>query len=281
MSFPEAGAALAATPAILLASTEEFPPTQGWSQGWGKCLDLPVRSIMARRPGWPSLALAIGLHAALAAAILAFTAAAPDMPSEPAIVMDLVEWAPPEPAPVQQPPAPAQPAPPKPAPAKLAAPRPTPAQVKPATITPTAQQSAPTPPAEVAGDKVADATAAPAPTASATSQAGAPGGTVADEESYVPPSGNAAYLSNPKPAYPSLAQRRGWEGIVTLSVAVDETGTPQEVRIKESSGYSVLDRCAVEAVQRWRFVPARRAGRTVAAHVEVPVRFGLSDQATG
>lgn len=280
MSFSEAGAALAAAPATLMALTEEFPPTPGGGLGWGKCLDLPVRSIMAKRPGWPSLALAIALHAAFAAAFMAITAAAPDMPQEPAIEMELVEWAPPQPAPVEQTPASAKPSPPTPAPAKTAAPRPTPtpAPAKPTAITPTATQSAPTAPAEIAGDNTA---ATPAPTAGAAPQGGAPGGTAAGEESYVPPSGDAAYLSNPKPAYPSLAQRRGWEGVVTLSVAVDETGAPQEVRVKESSGYSVLDRCAVEAVQRWRFVPARRAGRTVAAHVEVPVRFGLSDPATG
>jgi protein TonB len=118
--------------------------------------------------------------------------------------------------------------------------------------------------------------------AALTASAPAATGPVAPvHEAYLPPNGDAAYLSNPRPAYPPLAQKRGWEGVVTLFVAVDENGQPQEVKVKETSGYPVLDRCAVEAVQRWRFVPAKRGGRAVAANVEVPIRFGLEERSTG
>jgi protein TonB len=87
----------------------------------------------------------------------------------------------------------------------------------------------------------------------------------------------AAYLSNPRPRYPELARRRGLEGLVVLEVLVDLAGAPERVTVNRSSGHEVLDSGAVEAVKRWRFAPARREGQAVAARVQVPVRFALTD----
>jgi len=90
-----------------------------------------------------------------------------------------------------------------------------------------------------------------------------------------PPDRPAAYLSNPKPRYPELARRQRLEGLVLLEVLVSPAGTPERVTVHRSSGHDVLDAGAVEAVQRWRFAPARQGGSAVAARVEVPVRFAL------
>jgi protein TonB len=94
---------------------------------------------------------------------------------------------------------------------------------------------------------------------------------------YVPPRSNAAYLNNPKPAYPPLARRRHMEGTVILWVEVGADGRPLSVTVKRGSRFAILDKAAVDAVRRWRFVPAKRFGRAVSSAVEVPIRFRLTD----
>lgn len=90
-----------------------------------------------------------------------------------------------------------------------------------------------------------------------------------------PPVYNAAYLSNPPPDYPAVARRRGLEGVVLLSVLVNEAGLPKEIRLAKSSGTPILDDAALGAVKGWKFVPARQGEQAVSAWVEVPIRFRL------
>lgn len=90
-----------------------------------------------------------------------------------------------------------------------------------------------------------------------------------------PPSFNAAYLSNPSPAYPPAARRAGQQGTVTLRVLVRRDGLPWRVEIEKSSGSSHLDTAAVDAVWSWRFVPARQGPDPIESWVLVPVVFRL------
>lgn len=243
-------------------------------------MDRPLPPTALARPRHIPVALACGLHAAFAVSILILSGTRPPAETDLATAVELVAWsAPPTPVPA---PTPAADVAPRPAakPAATAAPaaerrRPAVAAPRPAAAASPAVDSsgaADSPAASLGEPAAADTTAADTAKAASGVTAG---------ESYTPPDGKAAYLANPRPAYPALAQRRGWEGTVTLLVAVNEAGTPQDVTVKQSSGYAVLDRCALEAVQRWRFTPARRGGQTVAATVEVPVRFDLQEQATG
>jgi protein TonB len=118
----------------------------------------------------------------------------------------------------------------------------------------------------------------PAPAASGGPQAAAPGTAgPAREAPLTLPSLSADYLHNPRPAYPLSARRLGQSGLVVLRVRVSEAGRPAEVRVARSAGVDALDRAALEAVQGWTFVPARRGDTPVAAWVEVPVRFRLED----
>jgi protein TonB len=87
-----------------------------------------------------------------------------------------------------------------------------------------------------------------------------------------------AGLANPRPRYPWLSRQRGEEGRVVLRVAIDEAGHATDVTVAASSGHGRLDRAAAAAVRRWKFAPARRAGRTVPGAVDVPVMFRLSDE---
>lgn len=83
------------------------------------------------------------------------------------------------------------------------------------------------------------------------------------------------YRYNPAPKYPAVAKRRGYEGTTLLLVEVLPDGVVGSVEVLRSSGHEVLDRSAVRAVKRWRFVPAEMDGRPVAMHVRIPVRFEL------
>lgn len=87
---------------------------------------------------------------------------------------------------------------------------------------------------------------------------------------------NAAYLNNPAPSYPTSARSRGIEGRTMLRVQVSEAGEARAVEVVRSSGSEVLDSAALDAVKRWRFVPAKRGGEVIEAKVLVPVEFKLN-----
>lgn len=94
---------------------------------------------------------------------------------------------------------------------------------------------------------------------------------------FTPPDVRAAYLANPRPPYPLAARRLGIEGKVVLLVEILESGNVASVQVARGSGHGMLDQSALQAVERWRFVPARRGGEAVGASVEVPISFRLED----
>lgn len=104
------------------------------------------------------------------------------------------------------------------------------------------------------------------------------GGTDAVESQPVsPPVFDAAYLNNPRPAYPEAAVRRGVTGVVLLRVLVSVEGRAESVEVERSSGSRLLDDAAIATVKAsWRFVPAKRGGAPVAATVIVPIKFELN-----
>ncbi|MCX7100869.1 MAG: TonB family protein, partial [Methylobacter sp.] len=88
---------------------------------------------------------------------------------------------------------------------------------------------------------------------------------------------NANYGTNPKPKYPSIATSRGWEGTVYLLVKVSVEGEAEEVTVQRSSGYESLDESAIEAVEKWKFIPAKRGNTPVSSSVVVPINFILNN----
>lgn len=90
---------------------------------------------------------------------------------------------------------------------------------------------------------------------------------------FIPPVFNADYLENPPPPYPPMSRRLGEKGRVLLRVFVSAGGHAELVEVKTSSGYERLDEAARSAVSDWRFVPARRGEKQVAAWVLVPISF--------
>jgi protein TonB len=87
---------------------------------------------------------------------------------------------------------------------------------------------------------------------------------------------DADYLNNPAPAYPPLARRLREQGVVYVRILVSPDGLPDHIELKHSSGSARLDEAALRVVKKWRFVPAKRGGQSVAAWVVVPIAFSLT-----
>jgi protein TonB len=77
--------------------------------------------------------------------------------------------------------------------------------------------------------------------------------------------------------YPPIAKRQRMEGTVILRVLVGADGVPQSIDIERSSGHSLLDRAAKDAVMSWRFEPGTRNGQPFAAYGLVPISFKLTE----
>ena len=88
----------------------------------------------------------------------------------------------------------------------------------------------------------------------------------------------AAYLQNPKPAYPPLAFRMRVEGKVVLLAEVLPDGKAGSVRVIESSGNDLLDQSALTTVRQWKFTPARKDGVIVTQAVRIPITFSLKNR---
>ena len=80
-------------------------------------------------------------------------------------------------------------------------------------------------------------------------------------------------VSRPAPRYPREALNRNIGGIVRVQVVVSPDGRVERMELAESSGDRFLDRAAMEAVRRWRFIPATRNGQPVTASIIVPLEF--------
>lgn len=87
-------------------------------------------------------------------------------------------------------------------------------------------------------------------------------------------------LFSPPPEYPVEALKARQEGLVVLRVEVDARGHVADASVLTSSGVAALDQAALDAVRRWRFEPARRAGIAVGCQIAVPVRFRIEDALT-
>jgi TonB family protein len=87
----------------------------------------------------------------------------------------------------------------------------------------------------------------------------------------------ARYRDTPRPDYPESARRQGREGRVLLRVLVDDQGRVKQVEIHSSAGSEALDRAATEAIERWRFHPARNGDQPVESWLRIPIEFRLAD----
>lgn len=85
-----------------------------------------------------------------------------------------------------------------------------------------------------------------------------------------------SFLSPPsKPRYPRLAQRKGIEGTATYEIWLDANGNQLKQNLISSSGATMLDKAALDAIKKWQFSPQKVNGISIAHRVQVPIRFQL------
>lgn len=84
------------------------------------------------------------------------------------------------------------------------------------------------------------------------------------------------WLKRVEPEYPRIAKLTGVEGVVILSVYIDEAGHVTDTKVLKSLGNTGCDDAAVTAAMQWRFIPARIDGRPLAMWFSVPVLFQLN-----
>ena len=83
------------------------------------------------------------------------------------------------------------------------------------------------------------------------------------------------YAQNSKPVYPLEAREKGYEGEALLRVEILSNGRVGQIEVKKSSGYDILDQCALATVKEWRFIPARKGGVPIPFWVNIPIKFQL------
>jgi periplasmic protein TonB len=185
----------------------------------------------------------------------------------PVMAISQAEPPPPPPKPPEpvKPPEPPKPTPPPKTPQPVLTPPPTPQPPAPATPEPPAVLAAPT--ASVTAPVVPAAAPAPPPPA--------PPPPPAAPAKVELPSSKADYLHNPPPDYPRMSKRLGEQGKVVLKVLIGTDGAPQKVELVTSSGFERLDKSALDAAMRWRYVPGKRGGVAEAMWYQVPIQFTL------
>ena len=82
---------------------------------------------------------------------------------------------------------------------------------------------------------------------------------------------------NRAPPYPEHERVLGREGIVLVTVTVDQHGLVIRATLAKASRYAGFNRVALAAVRKWRFLPGTVDGAPIEDEVDVPVVFRLSD----
>lgn len=81
-------------------------------------------------------------------------------------------------------------------------------------------------------------------------------------------------IYDPEPEYSEEARRVKHQGVVILSVVVDQQGRARDIRVARSLGMG-LDEKAMDAVKIWKFSPGMKDGIPVAVRVNIEVSFRL------
>lgn len=84
------------------------------------------------------------------------------------------------------------------------------------------------------------------------------------------------YIQPPQPDYPPIAREMEEEGKVTLRVLVNEQGRAQRVEIQRTSGSTMLDEAARQAMMHAVFKPHIEGGRAVAMNAIAVITFKLN-----
>jgi periplasmic protein TonB len=71
--------------------------------------------------------------------------------------------------------------------------------------------------------------------------------------------------------YPSQAKKMGWEGGVSISFTITESGRAESLKVMKSSGYAVLDDNVLETIKEVQPFPKPPAP----ARIDIPIKYRL------
>ncbi|HYP16096.1 MAG TPA: TonB family protein [Opitutus sp.] len=74
------------------------------------------------------------------------------------------------------------------------------------------------------------------------------------------------------PVYPPELLADGTSGVVILKVVIDDNGDVVESTTLKATREEFAA-AAIEAVGRWKFKPARKAGQAVRSQISLPIKF--------
>ena len=83
------------------------------------------------------------------------------------------------------------------------------------------------------------------------------------------------YLRTVPPQYPYLAKRDGVEGKVLLRFVVDLEGMVRDAEVVKAEPAGVFEEAALKAIERYRFRPAVKDGKTVMCNAAMTIAFVL------
>lgn len=78
------------------------------------------------------------------------------------------------------------------------------------------------------------------------------------------------------PKFPPEMRREGTGGVVTVKCTIDEKGNVTDPTVEKASNDAFVAP-ALEALRKWKFKPAKKAGTPVALKVSIPIQFSISD----
>lgn len=86
---------------------------------------------------------------------------------------------------------------------------------------------------------------------------------------------SSTMISFKAPSYPLESRRKKEQGVVLLNLLLAEDGSVAEIAVQASSGFSRLDKAAMDAVRHWRWSPTARNGERMKVRGVVEIPFVL------
>ncbi|MBT3354212.1 MAG: TonB family protein [Candidatus Scalindua sp.] len=80
-----------------------------------------------------------------------------------------------------------------------------------------------------------------------------------------------------KPSYPSSCKRQGHEGTTVLEVTILSKGKCGSIEIIKSAGCESLDKAAIKALKKAKYIPAKRLGVSFTTTKKLAFSFKLED----
>lgn len=98
----------------------------------------------------------------------------------------------------------------------------------------------------------------------------------ADDTIYTQVDEKPVPVKTPPPRYPETLKRDGVSGICAVSIIIDEEGNVVKGTVAKSTNPE-FEKPALDAVERWKFKPAKKDGNAVKVKVTVPLRFSVEE----